>query len=385
MKQDKIRKGSLRDRGNGLLELRVYCAEKNGVRKRMSFYGHSESECYERANRFIYEQEVMKSGVDLRATIPDLLRGKFDHDFNMNHVTEAAYDRNMMVTRIIEKSPLGEIPIVDIEEKDLEKFLMSITNYANNSIEKIYYQLKTAYRIALEDKIIEKNLMDSRKLQRRPKSVKPDKIVKGFTVEEQKRFMKVLDVYKVPRWRSNDYKNQILIELYTGMRMGEINALKPEDIDFDRSVIKVKRTVSKGLNGRSFIRESTKTENGIREVPINEMVKPILVDALEKAPANKEGLVFYDKSKKGVITTSQVNSTFKRLLKKADITDRGQHALRHTFATRCIEAGVPAIVLRDWMGHANISVTLDTYADVFSGMNNDAMRRFEAHFRDLSK
>jgi len=92
--------------------------------------------------------------------------------------------------------------------------------------------------------------------------------------------------------------------------------------------------------------------------------------------------------KSSPVTTHEIiniNSTFKRLLKKADITDRGQHALRHTFATRCIEAGVPAIVLRDWMGHANISVTLDTYADVFSGMNNDAMRRFEAHFRALSK
>ena len=378
-----IRKRYLRDRGNGLFELRVYCDEKDGVRKRRSFYGHSESECYERANRFIYEQEVMKRGVDLRATIPDLLKSKFKHDFNMNYVTEAAYDRNMMVTRVIEKSPLGEIPIVDIEEKDIEKFLMSITNYANNSIEKIYLQLKTAYKIATEDGIVEKNLMNCRKLHRRPKSAKPDIIVKGFTVEEQKRFMKVLEVYKVPRWRSNDYKNQILIELYTGMRMGEINALKPEDIDFDRSVIKVKRTVSKGLNGRSFIRESTKTEKGIREVPINEMVRPILESALEKAPANKEGLIFYDKNKKGVITTSQVNSTFKRLLKKADITDRGQHALRHTFATRCIEAGVQPVVLKKWLGHRDIHVTLDTYIDVYSDMDHIAAERFSEYVNSL--
>ena len=53
------------------------------------------------------------------------------------------------------------------------------------------------------------------------------------------------------------------------------------------------------------------------------------------------------------------------------------HALRHTFATRCIEAGIPAVVLKKWLGHTNIHVTLDTYADVFSRMNFDSMVKFD--------
>lgn len=383
MTQENIKLGSLRDRGNGLFELRMSYAEGGG-RKRKSFYGHSERECYDRAKRFFIANGLRENGIDIGVTIPDLLRSKYEDDFNMNYVTEAAYDRNLHVTNIIEKSPLGVIPIIKVTERDLELFLMSITHYANNTIAKIFFQLRTAYMIATEDRIVEKNLMNSRRLKRRPKSTKPDKIVKALTLEEQKRFMKALDDYKAPAWRSNDYKNQLLIAIYTGMRMGEINALKPEDIDFERNVIKVKRTVSKGLNGRNFIRESPKTSNGIREVPINEMVRPVLKDALMKAPKNREGLIFYDKNKNSVVTTSQVNCTFKRLLVKADIPNRGQHALRHTFATRCIEAEVPAIVLRNWLGHANISVTLDTYADVFSGMNNGAMRKFEDHFRSLN-
>ena len=71
------------------------------------------------------------------------------------------------------------------------------------------------------------------------------------------------------------------------------------------------------------------------------------------------------------------HSYFRRLCVKADIEPRGQHALRHTFATRCIEAGVPAVVLKTWMGHTDIHITLDTYADVFNRMNNDAMKKFE--------
>ena len=66
-----------------------------------------------------------------------------------------------------------------------------------------------------------------------------------------------------------------------------------------------------------------------------------------------------------------------RDLKDMTIPVRGQHALRHTFATRCIEAGVSAEVLRKWLGHKNIHMTLDTYADVFSSLHNKSIERFE--------
>lgn len=114
-------------------------------------------------------------------------------------------------------------------------------------------------------------------------------------------------------------------------------------------------------------------------MPINDLVRPVLEDALAKSPKNKLGLLFYDVGKKGVITTSQVNSQFKRFLAKANIPDRGQHALRHTFATRAIEAGVDPTVLRDWLGHTDIHVTLDTYADVFLNMNKEAMDKFVSY------
>ena len=53
------------------------------------------------------------------------------------------------------------------------------------------------------------------------------------------------------------------------------------------------------------------------------------------------------------------------------------HALRHSFATRCIEAGVPAVVLKKWLGHTDIHITLDTYADVFARMDFSATDKFD--------
>lgn len=383
MARRKNGEGSFCFRADGLIEYKIYYIDEANKTKRKSFYGHTEDECCDKANSFLDIQRLKNGGVDSTVTIPDILKTKFEYDFYMNHVTEAAYNRNLQTVKIIEQSRIGDVPIISITEDQMEKFLKTITKYANRTIAKVFQDLKLAYNIAVEDNIVSKNLMNTRNLQRRPKSIKPDKVVKGFTEAEQKRFMKAIDDYKAPAWRGNDYKNQMLIELYTGMRMGEINALKTEDIDFDKGIIIVRRTITKGLNGRSYVREATKTEKGIREVPINELVKPVLEDAISKARKNREGLLFYDRDKKGVITTSQVNCSFKRLIKKAGITDRGQHALRHTFATRCIEAGVPAVVLKEWLGHTDIHTTLDTYADVFSRMNNDAMKRFEDYTKSL--
>ena len=371
--------GALRKRSDNSYEYRIRYIDELGDRKRKSFYGRTEKECLDQAEDFLAVQELKNRDIDCSLTIPDILREKFEYDYSMNYVSEAAYDRNLHVVKIIEKSSIGNKPIINVSERDLEMFLKSITPYANNTISKIYQRLKLAYNIAVEDDIVAKNLMNARKLQRRPKSIKPDREVKGFTEEEQKLFMEAMETYKAPAWRHNDYKNQMLIELYTGMRMGEINALKPEDIDFSKGVIHVRRTISKGLDERTYLKDTTKTVKGTREVPINELVRPILEDAIACAPKNSEGLLFYDTGKKSVVTTSQVNCAFKRVIEKAGIPVRGQHSLRHTFATRCIEAGVPAVVLKDWMGHTNIHITLDTYADVFARMNNDAMKKFEEY------
>ena len=164
--------------------------------------------------------------------------------------------------------------------------------------------------------------------------------------------------------------------------MGEINALKPENIDFKKKVIHVSGTISMGINNRVYRRDHTKTNAGMRDVPINDLVRPILEEALADVKPNKEGTIFYDYIKNDVVSTSQVCCFLRRICEKAGIPYYGQHALRHTFATRCIESGIQPLVLKKWMGHTNIHITLDTYSDVFDSMNNNAIDVFEAFVRD---
>ena len=136
------------------------------------------------------------------------------------------------------------------------------------------------------------------------------------------------------------------------------------------------RTISHG-KASPFLKEGTKTKAGERDVPISAVLKPLLEEALEQMGDNPDNLIFYDYNKGGVITTNQVCSMYKKICKDAGIPYYGQHALRHTFATRCIEAGIQPVVLKGWLGHTNIHVTLDTYADVFDRMNLGAISKFE--------
>ena len=211
---------------------------------------------------------------------------------------------------------------------------------------------------------------------KKPKSNKPTKKVYAFTCEEQAIFIEAL---KTKRYQAKniDYNSMLMIELYSGLRMGEVCALTPKDIDLKNNVIHVRNTVTMGVDCTAKVGDRTKTPRGIRDVPVN----PLLVETLKKVlndfVDNKDHLLFYNEKKDRPVSTQQVNCYFHRLCDKAGLnTTGGTHTLRHTFATRCIEASVQAEILSNWLGHTDISITLNTYCDVFSKMHDNAIEKF---------
>ncbi len=229
-----------------------------------------------------------------------------------------------MTLKIIERHTIGSTPLVDITEHQLEGFIGDINKYSNTVISKVYSMVKYAYNIAYRAHLIDYNPMESLSFKK-PKSQKRRKKVRGFTEEEQKRFVQALEDHKVPYGR-NTYKKQLLIEIYGGLRMGEINALKPEDIDFDKKLIHINATVTKGMDERVFIKEGAKTAEGERYVPINSKLAAVLRETLDEMRTNSLGLVFYDYNKYGIIHTNQVNCFFHRICEKADLKGVSQHS-----------------------------------------------------------
>lgn len=367
--------GSLRRNDRGGFEYRVKYTDTNGRKRTKSFTADTVDECLDLSEEFQERIAKLARGADLSDTIADIVRPKLDSDFNKNFTGEQGYSRNLMTLKVLEKSNIGNIPIADITEHQLDYFLRDITSYSNTVISKIYAMLSYAYKVAYRAKLIDYNPLEDPAF-RKPKSSQKPKKVRGFTEEEQQLFLEALDNH-VPPYGRNTYKLQLLIELYGGLRMGEINALKPEDIDFDMRVIRVTSTVTRGINDRVYIKDGAKTAEGERHVPINNRLEKILRIALDEMRPNPEGLIFYDFSKNDIIHTNQVNCFFQRICEKANLKGFSQHCLRHTFATRCIEAEIPPVVLKKWMGHTDIHVTLDTYADVFAKMDNKAIDKLD--------
>jgi len=377
----KYGEGYMRVTPSGTMEYRFRYTDEDGRRKYKSVSGVNERHCYERAELFLVELERRKNFIDYNASVVSLMSEAIEADYKKNYIGVRGYERNMQILEMIGKHLIGHIPIRELQVEHIELFYDYIKKYSNDTINKTNSMLKRAFRMALHKQIIDVNIMDNVYV-RKPKSDKHDRDVKGMTQEEQRRFVSALNDYKV-RYGSNSYRLQLLIELYSGMRMGEINALKPEDIDFEKGYVHVCRTVVVTRKNHRFIKDTAKTEAGERDVPISKSLEKILKKALEEMKDNPEGLIFYDHRKKCIISTTQVNSVFSTICKKAEVKCYGQHSLRHTFATRCIEAGVPALALKSWLGHKDINVTLNTYVDVFNRMQFGAVAKFEEYLDEI--
>lgn len=352
-------------------------------RKRKTFYGKSEAICIQKAEKFLNKIENGLPCEYEKLTIPDILEMHYTQFFENNQIISSTYQRNMFTVKLIRKSPLNNIPITEVQPKHIMAFLQSLKNLSNSVISKTYTALKKAYSIAIALKIVDFNIFDNPFIYK-PNSNKTTKKVEAFTIEEQEKFLKSLENYK-PTKNKNYYKNQFLIQLFLGLRVSEVNALRLDDIDFKNKTLHVRRTLTKGENRKDVVvGKTTKTYAGIRDLPLTDKSVDILKDAIENMVPNKEGYIFLGVDGK-FINDSQINSTFKRLCDKAEVKCHGQHMLRHTFCTRCVEAGVSLEVLKQLMGHTDIQTTLNIYTSVFKPQIDKETLKYNDYLNELFK
>ena len=153
----------------------------------------------------------------------------------------------------------------------------------------------------------------------------------------------------------------ILISLYSGLRIGEICALKWKNIDFENKNIYVTHTIQRvyiGKNNTKVIYTTPKTQKSIRKVPIAKTLYEKLKPLSKKY--TKESFLLTGEEDKWIEPLGY-RYTYKIILENCEIEYKKYHILRHTFATRCIKVGMDVKSLSEILGHANVTITLNIY------------------------
>lgn len=376
--------------------------------------------------RFQYKGEIYtRDNADLKILIQDMedlryevkhgIKGKGDNitldtwfDVWLNthkrrtikESTQVRYDD--FYHRYIQKQ-LGKYRVTDFTPIQLERLLqdMADKDYSTKTIRDVYNILNALFKYAVHNRIITFNPCAGVEI---PKT--KTKPIRVLTVEEQK---VVLEHAK-----GRIHENLIQTALGTGMRGGELLGLTWKDVDFQKREISVNKTLVhiKDLETKKYVfkYQTPKTKNSIRKIPMQDSVykalkrQRIQIKEMQLSASVWEmlegfdNLVFAGQNGKPItehsfqVTLDGIEKAInKDRQKKAEknktafepIMHFYPHALRHTFATRCFEAGIDAKVVQGFLGHYSIAITLDLYTHVTNDKAKSEMDKLQNLYQEI--
>lgn len=234
----------------------------------------------------------------------------------------------------------------DLSRKDIQAFVDRQKKRGLNpsTIEVHMRILSLCLKLAVKDEILEKNPCQYLSLPKKEKASRT-----WLSADDLKKFL-TIDT-------TNDTKgNALKFSTLTGLRRGELLALKWSDIDYDQHTVKVSKSLTKVAKGWTI--SKTKTNESIRTIPLNDIALEILND--QKKLTGSNALIF-SKAKGTHFNPSSLYDDLKCILKQAGLQNIRIHDLRHSFASILHEANIDHKTIQSLLGHANIQTTLNIY------------------------
>lgn len=352
---------------------------------------------------------LQKRMADLRYEVEHGLKGKgdnvtlnewFDTWLNVHKkrtIKESTQVRyHDMYERYIKPS-LGKRRIGDLTPLVVEKLLqgMADDDYSTKTIKDVYNIINAMVKYAVHNRLISFNVCAGVET---PKTKKKE--IRVLTLGEQQELLKYAE--------DRLHRNLIHVALGTGMRAGEMLGLTWDDIDFRKKEIHITKTLVyiKDMETKKykFLYQTPKTKNSIRTIPMLDSVYHALkkqkVQCMEMRMRAEEwqplegfeNLAFVGRNGKPMSNHTfqkSLNDIVKKInAEREAVAEENKttfemmehihpHALRHTFATRCFEAGMEAKSVQMFLGHFSISITLDLYTHVTDDKQRQELNKLE--------
>lgn len=305
-------------------------------------YGKTYKEVKEKLNYVRLNTEKQKDKTKLAVLCDNWLI------YKEQYIKESSFVKYKSILERHIKPYFNEIPVNKIDEHTIEAFAKNLTvkGYSAKTIKITLSVLESVFLYFKIDVSF--------------KRIIPKKGQKEIHILSSNDRLK-LEKYLL--YGQDAYKIGILLSLYTGIRIGELCALKWEDIDLNAGTVKINATLQriqdfKGISGNKtrIVITEPKTPSAKRTIPLPDFIIKRL-----KAVDPKNGSAFLLTGTERFTEPRALTYVFKKYLKESGVPDINFHALRHTFTTRCIENDFEPKALSEILGHSSVNTTLGIY------------------------
>lgn len=368
--------GSISQRKDGTWTARLDLGKnKDGKRKIKAFYGKTKSDVKQQLKNFQEEVNKFNNPEEYKLTFSELLIYWLEN-IKRHQLKTSSYDRLEITVNNHIIPDLGYYKIEALTPAIIQAFInkQMNANYSFSTIKKDYNAINAALKLAVERDYLYKSPCVGISLPKQMQRSKSD--ILFFSNEEAKKISEeAIAKYKTGRYI---YKHgyAIIILLNTGLRVGELLALKWKNVDLVERQIHVTETREQ-IKDRSkeepryiMIDQTTKTPSGNRYIPINNQTYEAL---LYFKSLNYKNPYVMANSDYNVITYRNLFRVLSNILKANNINHGSLHTLRHTFATKLFRNGVDVKVISELLGHSDIRVTYDIYTHVINEQKKKAV------------
>lgn len=314
-----------------------------------------------------------------KSYLSDFLTG-YIFNVKKNVLKPSSFDREVRTGNLINKY-IGNYTFEQLSTQFIQTELINKLkddNYSYSTIHKVYVLLNECLQYAVDTDKLEKN--PCRLVKQPPKKMFKKKEIRWLSEDEIKLFKEqAVCKYKT----GNDryiYGLPISLIIYTGLRCGELAALKWSDIDFENKKIYVRKNIvtiydyedTERKTRKVNLQASTKTSDG-RTIPLIKSAEDILNSIKSKyQEVNPDGFIINNSDK--MVHVDTLSDSYTNIAKTAGIENPlGIHTLRHTFASLLIKKGVDIKIVSDILGHKDVSFTYNIYVHILEEQKTQAM------------